>query len=375
MKNNNAALIRLDKFKDEKTYNTPIGYPILFLCVMVLQNLGANASCAYVAERNKGEKDWGYKATMVILLFALFCALPRYRYNTSDRIQLIYQDTKGNPEHPPFVHYLVNVFFPEEEICNVGIWVARFAPKFIPINNRFLKEFNYDDERGNIDKFMQPFSRLNWNGLFMMSGTTSQLFNMSGIDNTRSVYLIKPQDYDKSKEYPVVFFMHGYMGNWKLYQGILKGLEDCIVLSVGTKTSSGVFTKRDINALFSKQIPFLEKMGYKVNKKKLHIMGLSNGGSASNVAYNNFSKKFKTITYISTGIHQTYPISSKVLLIGGGKDRSSGTLRSAYRKLKTNGVKTDLFWDDKDTHFIMVNRTDEIIGFLNHNLKLNLNSL
>ena len=163
--------------------------------------------------------------------------------------------------------------------------------------------------------------------------------------------------------------MHGYLGNWKLYTGVLKGLEDCIVLCVGTHTWSGIYTKNDINALFKKQIPFLENMGYKVDKNNLHIMGLSNGGSAVNVAYNGFSNKFKTITFISTGIHQTYPIASKVLLIGGGKDHSAGTLQGAYRTLKNNGGKTDLFWDDEETHFILVNQTDEIINFVKKNLQ------
>lgn len=317
----------------------------------------------------KAKKVWGYKVIMGILLIAMFCVLPRYRYNTSDRVQLIYQDKKGKPVYPPLTHYVVNVFLPEEEICNIGIWGARIVPKVIPLANWILDEFNYDDEKGNISNFYSPFNRLNWNGLFMMSGTTSQVFNMIGIDNTQSVYLIKPKNYDENKKYPVVFFMHGYLGNWKLYQGVLKGLEDCIVLSVGTETWSGIYTRGDIKALFTKQIPFLENMGYNVDRKNLHIMGLSNGGSAVNVAYNGFSGKFKTITFISTGIHQTYPISSKVLLIGGGKDHSSGSLRGAYRTLKRNGTKTDLYWDDKDTHFILVNQTDEIIDFVNKNLK------
>lgn len=315
------------------------------------------------------KKEWGYKAIMSVLLIATFCVLPRYRYNTSDRVQLIYQDTKGNPEYPPLTHYLVNVFLPEEEICNLGIWGARIVPKVIPLANWILEEFNHDDKKGKISNFYRPFDKLNWNGLFMMSGTTSQFFNMIGIDNTQSVYLIKPKNYDKNKKYPVGFFMHGYLGNWKLYQGVLKGLEDCIVLSVGTKTWSGIYTKHDINALFTKQIPFLENLGYKVDKNNLHIIGLSNGGSATNVAYNGFSNKFKTITFISTGIHQTYPIASKVLLIGGGKDHSSGTLQSSYRTLKNNGGKTDLFWDDEETHFILVNQTDEIIDFMSKNLK------
>lgn len=317
----------------------------------------------------KAKKKWGYKALMGALFIAMFCVLPRYRYNTSDRVQLIYQDEKGKPEYPPITHYLVNVFLPEEEICNLGIWGARIVPQIIPLYNWILEEFDHDDKKGNISNFYRPFSKLNWSGEFMMSGTTSQVFNMMGIGNTQSVYLIKPKNYDKDKEYPVVFFMHGFLGNWKLYQGVLKGLEDCIVLCVGTHTWSGIYTSHDINALFTKQIPFLENMGYKVDKNNLHIMGLSNGGSAVNVAYNGFSNRFKTITFISTGIHQTHPISSKVLLIGGGKDHSSGSLRGAHRALMNNGTKTDIYWDDEETHFILVNQTDEIIDFMNRNMK------
>ena len=203
----------------------------------------------------------------------------------------------------------------------------------------------------------------------MLSGTTSQVFYMYGIDDTQSVYLIEPKKHDKDKQYSVVFFMHGFMGNWKLYNGLLKDLEDCIVLCVGTKDWSGRFTKKDVNNLFKKQIPFLEKLGYKVDENHLHIIGLSNGGTATNIAYNNFSDKFKTITFISTNINQTYPISSKVLFIGGGDDYFATSLPKAHRKLKKNGTPTDIFWDDKETHFIMVNKADEIINFLNKNIQ------
>lgn len=317
----------------------------------------------------KSIKPWGYKAVIGVLLVSMFCVLPRYRYNTNDRVRLIYQDEKGNPEHPPFAHYLFNVFFPEEEICNIAIWGARIASDVLPVADWIIKEFDYDDKKGNVRKFCRPFKQLNRSGEFMMSGTTSQMFNMIGIGNTQSVYLIEPKNYDENKEYPVVFFMHGYLGNWKLYAGLLKDLEDCIVLSAGTNTWSGIYTKSDINELFSKQLPFLKKMGYKVDSDNLHIIGLSNGGSAVNIAYNSFSKKFKTITFISTGIYQTYPISSKVLLIGGGKDHSSGSLPGAYRKLKSNGTKTDLFWDNEETHFLMVNRSKDVMDFINKEIQ------
>ena len=314
-------------------------------------------------------KPWSYKATIVALLIATFCVLPRYRYNTNDRVRLIYQDRTGNPKLPPLTHYLINIFLPEEEICNIGIYIARLSPKNIPLAGWILEEFKHDDKKGNIHNFYRPFKQLNRSGIFMMSGTTAQVCNMMGMDDTQSVYLIEPKHYDKDKEYPVVFFMHGFLGNWKLYTGLLKDLDNCIVLCVGTRTWSGIYTKKDINELFTKQIPFLENMGYKVNKSQLHIMGLSNGGSAVNIAYNEYPNHFKTIIFISTGIHQTHPIASKVLLIGGGKDHSSGTLCSAYHKLRRNGTKTDLFWDNEETHFILVNQADEIINFVKKNIQ------
>lgn len=325
---------------------------------------------AYIwREDIKTIRPWGYKVILGVLLIALFCVLPRYRYNTNDRVRLIYQDKEGSPQFPPLTHYLFNVFFPEEELCNLGIWCARIAPQILPLSDNLLDDFRHDDGIDNIQNFYRPFDKLNRSGLFMLSGTTSQVFYMYGIDDTQSVYLIEPKKHDKDKQYPVVFFMHGFMGNWKLYNGLLKDLEDCIVLCVGTKDWSGRFTKKDVNNLFKKQIPFLENLGYKVDENHLHIIGLSNGGTATNIAYNNFSDKFKTITFISTNINQTYPISSKVLFIGGGDDYFATSLPKAYRKLKKNGTPTDIFWDDKETHFIMVNKADEIINFLNKNIQ------
>ena len=293
---------------------------------------------------------------------------PRYRYNTNDRVRLIYQNEKGSPQLPPLTHYLFNVVFPEEELCNLGIWCARIAPKLLPLSDNLLGDFRQDDRIGNIQKFYRPFGCLNRSGLFMLSGTTSQAFYMYGIDDTQSVYVIEPKHYDKEKEYPVVFFMHGYLGNWKLYNGVLKDLDDCIVMGVGTHDLSGIFTHKDISELFTRQLPFLEKLGMKADKDNLHIIGLSNGGTATNVAYNSFSRRFKSITFISTGIHQTHPIRSKVLLIGGGKDPSSGSMPGAYNRLKRNGTKVDKYWQEDEGHFIFVNDRNEIVEFLNSNL-------
>lgn len=315
------------------------------------------------------KNHWYYRLTILVLIFGLIYTLPRYRYNNSDRVRLIYQDENAKPINPPLSHWLFNVIAPEEELCNLGIWGVRVMPKNMPVVGWLLEEFKYDQKKGNIKNFYKGYKELSWDGLFMMSGITSQMTNMAGFDKTQSVYLISPNKFDKNKSYPLVFFMHGYMGNWKLYTSILKELEDCIVLCPGTDDWSGTFKKKDINDLFDKQISFIENLGLKVDRNNIHIMGLSNGGSASNIAYNSFSRKFKSITFISTGIHQSYPVQSKVLLIGGGKDHSSGSLPGAYKTIKSQGGKTGLFWRDDETHFILVNQTEDIVNFLNESIK------
>ena len=314
----------------------------------------------------KSLRKWSVKAVMGVLFIALFCVMPRYRYNTSDRVRLIYQDENYTPVMPPIHHYLINLFLPEEEICNLGVWGARIIPKsMFPFAGWLLDEFKYEYNRGNTGKFLHPYRMLNRRGLYPMSGTTSQVCNMMGIDDTRSVYLITPQNYDENKTYPVVFFMHGYLGNWKNYTGVLQDIKDCIVLCVGTKDWSGIYSSNDIKELLNKQISFLERLGYKVDTKNLHLIGLSNGGSASNVVYQSFSSKFKSIAFVSTGIHQTYPISSKVLLIGGGKDHSSSSLPSAYQVLKMNGTQVDMYWGKEESHFVLLSKLYDVTTFLN----------
>lgn len=308
---------------------------------------------------------------MILLCFGIcfLCVMPRYRYQTNDRVQLIYQNSKGEAILPPLSHYLLNVVLPEEEIMNLCVWGVRFGTTCFPyVGGAILKQFQMDDHNWKIWNFYRPYSRLNWNGLFMMSGITSQVCNMVGMERSQSVYLIKPKHFDKNKKYPLVFFCHGGLGNWKLYQGLWKDLEDCIVLSVGTHDWSGIFGYQDIRQLFTRQLPFLKKLGYQIDESQLHIMGLSNGGTAVNIAYSSFAKRFKSITFLSTGIHQTFPVGSKIVMLGGGMDGSSSSLPSAYNHLKKQGSKAALYWDQNETHFILVNQQDEVLDFLNKEL-------
>lgn len=108
-------------------------------------------------------------------------------------------------------------------------------------------------------------------------------------------------------------------------------------------------------------------MGYKIDESNINLMGLSNGGSVSNIAQRNFGSKFHSITYISTFIENTSH-TNKVLLIGGGLDPSSATLLLGAAALKQNNIPTYLLWDKNDTHFMIMNKQKEVEDFLNQHL-------
>ncbi len=309
-----------------------------------------------------------------LLLLSLFLTMPRYRYNCDDRVRLIYQDEQFRPKNPPLYQYLINVFLPEEEGVNLAIKASALSAKtsiFTWVGERFQRQFKDDVNNGLMGNYTKPYEELK--DLFEnpASGFVPQFFNQFHLGKRqRAVYVISPNDYDPNRSYPVVFYCHGFLGNKKVMQGSLINLKNCIVLCPATRGWSGIFTKADIAELFTKQLGFLESLGYKVDRNKLHLIGLSNGESAANQAYQHFSKKLKSISFIACSPHQTYKVSSKINLIGGGIDAASKAQPYLSRKMKQNGNDVALFWKPEYNHMLLLHQTEEIYKLLNERLGL-----
>lgn len=338
------------------------------LCVLLLVLIWRREIQAKITNR------WIWRACLAAPLLFCFLTMPIYRWNTDDRVRLIYQTSSYEPKLPPLYQYVANLLMPEEAAANLCIWGCRLMPANLVhdmyggLSVNLLNQFKTDDKRGGIGKFSKPYSNLNWSGNYTMSGVTAQFFSEWMGQNERSVYVIRPKNFNPEKQYPVVFFMHGLLGNWQLYTGIFKELDDCIVMCVGTSDMSGCFRNKDIKDLFDHQIPFLERLGYNVDKQNLHLMGLSNGGTASNIACNCYSGKFKSITYISTNVSSDKYVHSKVLIIAGGKDHCAPGIEGIAKKMKRNGVDVHLLFKPEETHFMLVTSQDECIAFLKEHI-------
>ncbi len=310
-----------------------------------------------------------YLWTICGLVFAIFTAIPNYFQR--GRTQLVYLDKDGKRISTPLPVYLINAILPEEELMNAGMKASAIlpptslSPVFRNLGSRFIRDAQNDFWNGMALTFYSPYNVLSLQGSNSGSFAIAQAMNETIGTNYDGIYITKPKYYDSAKTYPVIFFAHGYLGSWELYQGLLSRLEDCLVVSIGTRDLSGIFNNSDINKIFTKYLPYLEDEGFHVEKDNLHLIGLSNGGTAADVGMSNFSNKFKTITYISTSCNVVKKSMAKVLLIGGGKDASSSGLPSVARRLRNCGTKVALLFDDNDNHYMMVHQTERIFEFLN----------
>ncbi len=333
---------------------------------------------ACVAEADwmpKQLKAWAVKAVWACMIVCLWAAMPRWRIDSGDRVRLVYLDKEGNAKHPPLLQYLANTIVPEEEVVSFGIRNAAIA-KYMGISSTLIQQADDDAAHGKTRNFLYPYDNLDAEN--PMSGVYAQAFHDFLGDDARSAYLCNPKggehvkwSKDNGFKYPLVVFCHGYMGNWKLYQGVWKDLNNCIILSIGTRNLSGIFTQGDIKEIFDYYIPALERMGYNIDKEQLHLIGLSNGGSAiASAMHSPYSEKFKSLTTVSCNLGELKRVKCQVNFIGGGKDHSSNRMLGQCRQLKAMGVDAGIYFDEYENHFILVNKREEIISFLKDRMQL-----
>jgi len=361
-----------------------LSFLLLFLAVVVFATWQYRLTCVllFVLLNRKWIRSRGlmsrhkhsYQILVASLLIVIFIAIPNYFQR--GRTQLAYLDEAGNRTAVPMNIYLLNVLFPEEEVMNAGMKAtaimppAELSPLFKNLGSRFIRDAQHDFWNGMALTFYWPYNKLSLQGSNPGAFTIAQAYNEVLGTHYDGIYITKPRHYDEDKTYPVVFFAHGYLGSWELYQGLFSDLNDCFVVSIGTRDLSGIFGYEDINKIFSLYLPMLKKEGYHIDENRFHLMGLSNGGTASNVAFRSFDHHFQTITYISTSCDVIKRSHAKVLMIGGGKDASSANLPVASRQLQNRGTKTALLFDEEDNHYMMVHQKDRIIDFLNRELEL-----
>lgn len=322
-----------------------------------------------------GKWEHVYAMLVETLVLCIFIAIPNYWQR--GRTQLIYLNDTGERISTPLPVYLANAIIPEEEVCNFGIKATALMPpqRFHLMGHdfggRLITDAHNDFWQGKMRLFYATYNNLSLRGCNPGSAVYGQVWNELTGQRYDPIYITDNRAFaSKDKATPVVFFCHGFLGNWELYQGLLSKLDNSIVVSIGTNDLSGLFSHKDIGKVFTKYLPYLEQAGYRIDKSQIHLMGLSNGGTASNIALSDFSDKFKSITFLSTGCHVIKHSRAKVIMIGGGKDGSSAGLPSAYQSLKSCGTQCAILFDENENHYMLVYKANQIMDFLRMEMEL-----
>ena len=298
-----------------------------------------------------------YHVLMMAWVLAFVALLPAVGYGSFHRTGLVYFDgDEVKSFHLPT--YLLNVIFPEEEVLNIG---SHFSG-FVPVNQGLINQYRDEVARGRRGMFFKPYHCLDI--IRPQSGAIAQTYNMVFGTQLRPVYVSRPKNYDSAQTYPVVLFMHGYLGNWQLYQGFFGELKGCIVVSVGTIDWSGLYDRADFAITFDKILPWVEQNVKGADTSQLHLIGLSNGGSASNLAMQAYCKQFKSVTFLSTDIRFTGHSKTHVVMIGGTSDNATYNFNNVYRRLQANGTPITMLLLSNENHYIMLCRPDEVLATL-----------
>ncbi|MDE6792343.1 MAG: hypothetical protein K2J48_04600 [Muribaculaceae bacterium] len=314
--------------------------------------------------KNAYRSLWIFAGCLTLILMPRPFALP------TDRVQLVYFNNEGKRLKAPLHHWLLNIIFPEETICAIGSIVPLTPLRAaLPLGESILKDFDTELRNGGLLKVGTAYRR---NALALespMSGTVPQGLNEYFGENTRAFYVIKPKNFDSKRNYPVLFFAHGYLGNWKLYTGLFRDIDNHIIVNFGTEDLSGIFNNRHIRELTALYLPILEEMGFNVDKNNISLMGLSNGGSAVDIAYGSNPDSFKNLIYVSTGVNNSRKTKAKIMVIGGGLDHCSPSMKRGMALLKQKGQKSAFLFDENHTHLKLLSDDKNCLNFLNEQLQ------
>lgn len=286
---------------------------------------------------------------VLFLIIILFAAISLSTIMSKSDTTLIYE--KNNKIYNPcFIDKTLDFFISERLFVKVSSTLFKYSGETFKNSDNWIIRTCYNN-KNNLNNFNVPYSNTSWK---LMSGVWGQLHGYS------TVYI----HYPKNKTNKLVVFCHGYAGNLKMYQGIINNLDNCVILSLGTSDITGIYTKEDIQKIFNIYIPFLKD--YPI--KEVHIVGLSNGGTAIDAAIKYFPNSFKSYTVISSNLTNINKVDGSINFIGGRQDKSSNKIKTQHKKVLSRGIKSKLYNPEGD-HFLLVMDTKNVIDNLNDIIK------
>lgn len=202
----------------------------------------------------------GYRTLWRVLSCISLILMPRPFALPTDRSRLVYYNDYGQRMTPPVTHWLINLLLPEETLCSLGCALPESALRdMLPAGGAPISESQSLQE--TLRQISGAYRRNDLALESPLSGVVPQALSRYFGSDTKAAYVIKPKNYDSRRDYPVLFFPRGDMDNCKLYTGMLRDIEDTIIVCVGTDTTSDTIGRADFQQIKSRFIPLLRDLG------------------------------------------------------------------------------------------------------------------
>ncbi len=297
-----------------------------------------------------------------ICVLGIALLMPARRAALDARVQAVFVDSRGNQVAMPWLPYLGNLV-PESDLIRVATLGKGVFP--FPTGGALLEELRAMPAWDSV--FVREYRDFRRAGLdrrvpsVLFLQLLQQLGYYAGI--THFVLLLPPNPTGKT---PVLIFLHGYMGNFQLYSSWLHPLGDVAIVLPSTRSLEGHWQKPDLERLFDVALPALEART-PIDRTRLHLVGLSNGGSGVNRALRSQSSAFASFTFLSTWVDAVPPGVSHqrpLRLIYGERDSIAANNRSMAASLRERGFNVRAHAFPGERHFVMLTRRDEIRAIL-----------
>ena len=139
--------------------------------------------------------------------------------------------------------------------------------------------------------------------------------------NTRNYKIITPKNYDPKKKYPFILSLHGFTGNGRSQAGFFPladlaekyGFLYCfpsgLDRSWNATNACCDFTGKNDDSTYLRSLILWAQKEYSIDKKKVYVTGLSNGGFMSYRMAQDHADLITAIVPFAGGGHVTPPTS------------------------------------------------------------------
>ncbi len=216
-----------------------------------------------------------FALVLAAVLAGMAWSVPRHGIDPDECLNLMVDDG-DTVTAAPLKAWLLNAVLPESELTRQSLWSAQRSRDSV------------------------------------VSGYVLQRFGLG-----RPVYVRQPAKRRPGMDYHVVLMPQPAHGNRLAHQSELQWLDSCIVVTLGTRDTSGHYTGSDLAAFTLRVLPALRRMGYRIDRRYVSVVDNSADGSLADAATRAPGNVLRNIVRLGCPAHTTPPRSqARQVLIG-----------------------------------------------------------